>query len=260
LVYNPIPELTLRAQYSRSLGGVTLDQSYRLEPTQLAGFPQTFRSLIPESLVGSVAAPRSDVWSAALDAKLKSRTYLGVEASLLESRVNQSIGVFDFHDFMQPLTPSSTQQRLTFREQSFAGTVNQLLGEEWSLGAQYRFSHAQLASSLPAVPSFLLPSSQTEGDLQQVNFYLLYNHPSGFYALGESHLYLQHNRVSSGSLADESFNQINLYAGFRFPRQRADITVGVMNLTASDYHLNPINLYEELPRSRVFFGRVRFSF
>jgi len=51
----------LRGIFSRSLGGVSLDESYRLEPTQLAGFPQAFRTVISESLVGSVAAPEYEV-------------------------------------------------------------------------------------------------------------------------------------------------------------------------------------------------------
>src|SRR5262249_53769443 len=52
LVWELLPEATLRGTYGKSLGGVSLDESYRLEPTQLAGFSQAFRTLIPESLVG----------------------------------------------------------------------------------------------------------------------------------------------------------------------------------------------------------------
>src|SRR5262249_31006487 len=57
LVWSPAPQATIRGIFTKSLGGVSLDESVRLEPTQLAGFPQSFRSLISESLVGSVAAP-----------------------------------------------------------------------------------------------------------------------------------------------------------------------------------------------------------
>src|SRR5204863_5324442 len=42
VVYSPAEWVTLRGAYARSLGGVSLDQSYRLEPTHLAGFVQTF--------------------------------------------------------------------------------------------------------------------------------------------------------------------------------------------------------------------------
>src|SRR5262249_37658972 len=58
LVWTPCPELTLRGIYSRSLGGVSFDESFRLEPTQLAGFNQSFRTIINESVAGSVSAPK----------------------------------------------------------------------------------------------------------------------------------------------------------------------------------------------------------
>jgi outer membrane receptor protein involved in Fe transport len=74
VVWEALPEATVRGAYMRSLGGVSLDESFRLEPTQLAGFNQAFRTLIPESLVGSVSAPELEVWGAALDLKFKTRT------------------------------------------------------------------------------------------------------------------------------------------------------------------------------------------
>ncbi|HEY9174804.1 MAG TPA: TonB-dependent receptor, partial [Verrucomicrobiae bacterium] len=46
LVWRPSEPVTLRGMYARSLGGATLDESYRLEPVQLAGFSQAFRTVI----------------------------------------------------------------------------------------------------------------------------------------------------------------------------------------------------------------------
>jgi hypothetical protein len=39
-----------------------------------------------------------------------------------------------------------------------------------------------------------------------------------------------------------------------------DVAFGVLNLGGHDYSLNPLNVYNELPRSRVYLGRLRFSF
>jgi hypothetical protein len=36
--------------------------------------------------------------------------------------------------------------------------------------------------------------------------------------------------------------------------------LGVLNLTDQDYHLNPLNLYNELPRSRTLELRLQFNF
>ncbi|MDB6033150.1 MAG: hypothetical protein JWM16_3488 [Verrucomicrobiales bacterium] len=130
------------------------------------------------------------------------------------------------------------------------------------MGGGYRFTHSALDSSFPEIPAFLPPPSNShiEADLQRINARLLYNHSCGFFGLLESVWYLQHNRNPGAKLADESMNQVNLYAGYRFPRQRAELTVGVMNLGGNDYRLNPLSLYEELPRSRVFFARARVRF
>jgi Tfp pilus assembly protein PilF len=262
LIWTPAPELTLRGVYTRSLGGVTLDESFRLEPSQLAGFSQTFRTIIPESLVGSVSAPAFETWGAALDWYFNTRTYIGLQADLLSSKVSQTIGVFDFNDFTPPIVPSSTPQRLNYREQSAAVTVNQLLTDEWSLGAQYRFAHSSLDSIFPAIATFLPPPANRsdEADLHRLSLNVLFNHPSGFYALAESQSFFQHNASSVTRLPGDSFQQLNFFAGYRFRQERAEITVGALNVTDQDYRLNPLSVYQELPRKRVFYARVRFRF
>src|SRR6185295_9164789 len=93
IVRSPLQEATMRGIYTRSLGGVSLDESYRLEPTQLAGFPQAFRTLISESIVGSVAAPEYETFGLALDLKLASRTYLGIQAERATAEVRRDVGV-----------------------------------------------------------------------------------------------------------------------------------------------------------------------
>src|SRR6185436_8595996 len=47
LSWTPFSGVTLRGAYARSLTGVSFEDSVRLEPTQLAGFIQSFRNLIP---------------------------------------------------------------------------------------------------------------------------------------------------------------------------------------------------------------------
>ncbi len=57
VIWNPFGKFVVRAAYARALGGVSFDESVQLEPNQVAGFNQVFRSVISESVVGSVAAP-----------------------------------------------------------------------------------------------------------------------------------------------------------------------------------------------------------
>src|SRR5205085_6237486 len=73
LVWTPAPSSTVRMAYTRSLGGASIDQSLRLEPSQVAGFNQSFRSIIPESLIGATAGARFETYNASLEQKFPTR-------------------------------------------------------------------------------------------------------------------------------------------------------------------------------------------
>ncbi len=68
------------------------------------------------------------------------------------------------------------------------------------------------------------------------------------------------NHGYSPALASEDFWQHNLIAGFRLKRQRGELSLGVLNLAGTDYHLNPLTPYSELPRERVFIARLKLNF
>ena len=142
---------TLRGIYTRSLGGVSLDESYRLEPTQLAGFPQAFRSLISESVVGSQSAPTFETLGTALDLKLASRTYAGIQVERLRSVVDQGLGDFStpFGGFSS--TVSSTDEQLHYTERTFGVSLNQLLGDNVVVGGAYKLTDSDLGYVFPSV-------------------------------------------------------------------------------------------------------------
>ena len=181
--------MTLRGIYTRSLGGVSLDESYRLEPTELAGFPQAFRSLISESVVGSQSAPTFETLGGALDLKLGTRTYAGIQVERLRSEVSQGIGDFA-HALWVILTPrvSSTEEQLDYTENTFALSLNQLVGDQVVVGAGYKITQSDLAIVYPGVPSWMADS---EARLGEVDGYALFDHPSGFFARAEVHWYGQ---------------------------------------------------------------------
>jgi outer membrane receptor protein involved in Fe transport len=58
----------------------------------------------------------------------------------------------------------------------------------------------------------------------------------------------------------DDFVQLDLHAGYRFFRRKAELSVGILNLTGQDYRLNPLTTYSELPRERVFTARFSFRF
>ena len=262
LVWSPIPEATLRGIYTRSLGGVSIDESYRLEPTELAGFPQAFRSLISESIVGSQSAPAFETLGAALDLKFKSRTYAEFQFEHLGSEVNQGIGDFVLPNGGTPAIVSTTDERLDYNENAFAVSLNQLLGDDFVFGAGYKITQSDLQDNLPDIPvSALATANQTlKANLQEVDGYALFNHRSGFYAKFEAHWYGQKNEGWTPAEPYSSFFQENIFAGYRFAHRRAELQLGILNLSGGGYDLNPLTVYQELPMKRVFEASFNFIF
>jgi Tfp pilus assembly protein PilF len=271
LVWAPASGTTLRAAYSRALGGVSFDQSFRLEPSQVAGFNQAFRSLIPEAVAGAVAAPEFEIFGLQCEQKFPTRTYVGVTAGLLRSEADRAVGAVQFDLFPNvptpnPFQPASTRQSLDYEERSLAVTIHQLVCDRSALGVTYQVSQARLRSSYPDISSavpvaspFAL-SQQQEATLHQVRLYGVFNHPSGFFCGAEGLWNSQANRGYSPALAGDDFWQFNAYAGYRWWRRHAELRLSLLNLTDQDYRLNPLNLTAELPRDRTLTVSFRFSF
>ena len=270
LVWTPWRGTTLRGAYTRSLGGVSYDQSFRLEPSQVAGFNQAFRSLIPESVAGANAAETFETWGVALDQKFPTGTYVGVSGEWLESDVNRVFGTFDLPSPLPAVEPffsqSGTPESLDYRERSLFVTLNQLLSDEWSVGVRYRLSRAELRDNFLAIPDTAATGfgfqarQEVEATLHQVNLFALYHHPCGFFGQFDSLWSAQSNQGYSPDMPGDDFWQFNVYAGYRLPRRQAEVRLGVLNLTDRDYQLNPLNLHPELPRSRTLLMSLRFSF
>ena len=269
LIYTPTSATTARAAYSRGLGGAGFDQSYRIEPSQIAGFNQAYRSLIPESVAGSLSAATFDAGSFSLEQRLGRQTYLGVSGELLSSEADRQQGVVVFSVPSVPgpaLSAQQTRQTLDFEERSLFLTVNQLIGEEWSLGARYRLSQAELATRYPGIPATAAPvggfraTENLEATLHQLELSAVYNHRSGFFAGLEAIWTRQHNQGYSPSRPGDEFWQFNLEAGWRFLRRRLEARVALLNLADQNYHLNPLNLTTELPRERTLALRLQLNF
>jgi len=272
-IWTPFPRTTLRGAYSRSLGGASLDQSFQLEPSQVAGFNQAWRSIIPEAVAGANAAAEFETGNVLLEHAFPTRTYLGLGGEILKSRVDRLVGTFEttepqFGVFPLPpfIVQSGLEQRLDYEERSLAFSVNQLLGQGWGLGARYRLSEAQFESEFPAVPpsATLGGGVQRERDesalLHQVWLDVRYTHRWGFFSLVNAVWFLQDNSGYATPLPGDEFWQFNAFVGYRFPRRQAEVRVGVLNLTDQDYRLNPLNLVSGLPRERTFAASFQFSF
>ena len=267
IIWRITDDTLFRGAYTKSLGGVGLDQSFRIEPSQVAGFNQSYRSVIPESVAGSSAAEEFETFGGSIEKKFPTGTYLALTGEILNSKVNREIGAFaldlNISDFA---FPSGTQEALDYHEKSLTFSVHQLLGHGFALGTIYRVSDAELNDDFTQVPAsaFLGPPFQAHADvratLHELESHIIYNHSSGFFAQFQALWYLQANRGYTPALRTDDFWQFNLIAGYRLPGRRVEITFGLLNLTGKDYKLNPLSLYAELPRERTFAARVEFNF
>jgi len=135
---------------------------------------------------------------------------------------------------------------------------------------RYRFTRSELQSVLPEVPVAVSGSadSAARADLHHVTLYGRYQHRTGFFLRADWDWYEQSNseqHFSGGTqvqndLPGDSFGQVNVLVGYRFPRQHGELSLGVLNAAGGDYHLNPLNVYTELPHERVWTARLLLNF
>jgi hypothetical protein len=254
------------------VGGVTFDESVRLEPVQIAGFNQAYRTVISESIAGSVEGPVYKNWGLSAEGALPTRTWWGASFNILEEDVDRTVGAFDLlassvFPVGQAALPSGTEERLAYREEVLSLSLNQLLGDEFAVGIGYRYTHAELRDTFPQIPVLVNPTADRsdEAALHEFTVYANWNSPTGLFARAEANWYAQDIDGTVGGAAvnglpGDDFWQFNVELGYRFHRNLCDVSIGVLNIGDTDYRLTPLTYYRELPRERTFFVRCRLSF
>jgi Flp pilus assembly protein TadD len=251
--------------WTRSLGGLFFDNSIRLEPAEIDGSVSAFRNLIPDSVEGLVPGTRFDSWSIGYDQEFQSQTYFGAGAELLTSSGSRGVGAFSNSiPFINvPDSPTTTSQSLDYRERNASAYIAQLLGRDYSIGARYRISEARLETALgglAGVPGVASLDQNQRAVLQHGQIFFIYNHPNGLFAEWSSDWYHQANHGDDSGLPGDDFWQQNVFAGYVFCHRRAELRLGLLNLTGQDYRLNPLNLQSELARGRTFTASFRFNY
>jgi hypothetical protein len=151
---------------------------------------------------------------------------------------------------------------MQYEQHSARAIFNQVLGREWFLEAQYRFTFSELERTFPDVPVTVSPTAHSvqSASLHEIRLSALYKHSSGLFGRAEAWWFKQQNYDYTPELPGDNFWQFNLFAGYELPRKRGDLTVGLLNLAGQDYRLNPLNPYADLPRERLFYARLRLNF
>ena len=277
--YEPSRDFTLRGMAASGLGGLTFDESLRLEPTQLAGFNQAYRTVISESLVGSVEAPYYQTFGLSAEGHFDTRTWWGVAVNLIKQDVTRTLGAFTGYDsqafasydgsgnLIQNQTlayfPSGTTQQLDYREASLAITLNQLIGDEFAVGLGYHLTRSELHTVYPQLQPMPGTNLTDKATLQELSLYANWNSPTGLFAHVEANGYhqsLDDDPARHLNRSGDSFLQFNAWAGYRFDHNMCEIAAGVLNIGNSDYQLSPLTPYGQIPRDRTFFMTARMSF
>ncbi len=269
VVWTATTNVVVRGMYAQSLGGVSLDESFRLEPVQLAGFSQAFRTVIPETFAGSVTAPRFEVAGLALDTKWPGRWYAGLGLDWIRSQVTEGNGLFEFDFTSGDGTAVVRPHAYRYDERAATLALDKLVGEQWSFGASVRGARTRLSDQFDDYGSV----ARRVSTLGEFGLRAGWNHPDGWFGTGMLRWELQDWRVSrdnttdpgNASLASEQAGGadvpfVDLRAGWRFPRNRAELSVGVLNALDRDYHIDALGGLPEFARGRVFTARFRFNF
>ena len=270
--FKPAPWLTVRGAYTEVLGGVALDEDVRLEPVQFAGFSQTFRTIISESIASSVEAPVYKNKGLSVEGRLPTRTWWGASLNELRERVDRTVGAFDVL-FLPAfpvglgILPASTTEALRYREVDSAVGVNQLAGDNFAFGVTYHHTRAELRDVYTQVPATLLAAADQFGvaALDQVTLGANWNSPTGWFVRAEADWYRQWLEgvilgTAAATTPGDNFWQANLEGGFRFHHNLREISVGVLNLGDRDYHFSPLDNILEPPRARTIYVRCRAAF
>ena len=70
----------------------------------------------------------------------------------------------------------------------------------------------------------------------------------------------QSNHDNARFFPGDDFWQENLWLGWRFAQRRAELAVGVLNLSDTDFRLYPLNDLTEPSRERTVVLSARFAF
>ena len=274
-VWQPADQTTFRGAYTHSLSGFDNGASTRLEPTEVAGFNQAYRSLAPEAVVGDSSGSKFDTFDLSLEQKFNTGTYLALSGQLLYSKLDELQG-----DFValsaSPLNfatyPLGLNQSQSYREATVRFAADQLLGKQWSAGVTYTLSDARLNLNYvdinPAIlatdplrnPLGIQPNQTFDSVLNTVTLHANGNHPTGLFSMFDADWYHQNNSGFSPAEPGNDFWQFNAYAGYRMLHRRVEFTIGLLNLFDQNYSLEPLNLYNEMARNRTLLTRLRISF
>lgn len=282
LTMQPINNWMLRAAYARVMSGFSIDDPFRLEPTQTVGFIHTYRSIIPENLTGTLPAADIDTFHVSLDAKAFENLYLGVdyfygysEAAARSTALDQDSRD---HGLLNQAPLYSYGELFEYREHEVVLRGDALIGDQLSTGASLSYNYVELDRDFVFSRNFSLaagssPSNNytdTSSDLINLSTYVQWRAKGNWFVRLEADYWWQSSAHlplrANGTLAspflveEESFPYFTLHTGYRLRNNHGEVRFTLYNLTDEQYTINGLNTFYELPRETTAAIAYRVSF
>src|SRR5204863_9322319 len=117
-------------------------------------------------------------------------------------------------------------------------------------GGSFRLARAEFTDRFPEIPASVnnAPGQRVKAVLRQANLFVRFQHDSGLFSQFDAVWSRQSNQCYAPDLPGDDFWQFNVFVGYRLLQRRAELRLGLLNITDRDYRLNPLTHYDELPR------------
>ncbi len=263
LNYDVSSSIQLRGFYSEYATGLYFDNSFSIQPTQIAGFNQAYRSLIPESVAGLIPASDIRSFGGGLDYTSPSRNvFSGIEMVFSNSQAMRGVGALTNSSPLPiPDSPLTLDQNVDFRENTLTAYLHYLTGKYWTLGTQYSIIDSRLKSRFPMLADSLrgLDSIQSTEDslLFRGEFSIHFNHPDGWFGRWSTGWDRQ---INGNPASDESFWRHNFFLGYRFPARSLEIMAGIENISDESPEFSVMNYPRNFSPRRTVTLQAVFSF
>ena len=190
---------------------------------------------------------------------------MSIEGDMLHSRADQMLGIFTSSSVLPtPDTISSDVQHLDIRERDLYANIDQLIGNELSVGAGYHLTAANISYDNrvlnPPASAAGQFKSANQATLNQIDLFANYYVSCGFFSQIQLNWWKQADVNFTPEEAGANFWQLNLFAGYRFPRRHVEVMLGLLNVTDRNYQLDPLTYYVGPAHSRTLEASFKFSF
>lgn len=254
MLWQPNARVSVRAAHTQSVGGISFEESFRLEPVQFGGFTQGVRSLIPEAVAGGTVAPNFELDGVGITFKAPGRAYLDFEAQERRSSAERFPGAFILPPL--PVRPQSILEQLELRERQLAATATWLISSQWTLFGGITWLDTEVSQVFPIAPALAL---RQRSRLWAPRFRVSWNSPTGLFWRMDSTWLSQRDVTGPITSARHAWNT-ELDGGYRARSLRWSVSVGVVNAWDADLAFGALTVSQPLPLRRAFFARTTWSF